>query len=94
MPQFDEQWLVLINRKEFVLDETEKLKLEHAMKNSDRWFKTNKGDIFSVSHIETVLLHSRTIKNRLEAGNTNLEPISPEKWEKLKKNLKFVKSML
>lgn len=68
MLRYSEKWVVTINRKEWILDETEKPRLEQAMKNQDRWFKTKKGDILSVAHIETVELNSKQIANQLEEG--------------------------
>jgi len=87
MPQYKEQWIVVINRKEFVIDEIEKVKLEEAMKKSDRWFKTVKGDILSISHIESVTLHSKTIKNGLGAGNKVIE----EPTEEEKSRIEYIK---
>lgn len=67
MPQYKEEWCVMINRKATLLNEVEKPKLEIAMKNGDRWFKTEKGDILSVSHIESVTLNYRENLNQIEA---------------------------
>ena len=85
MPQYKEEWCVMINRKATILNEMEKPKLEIAMKNGDRWFKTEKGDILSVNHIESVTLNSKWIKNQLEASKEDNEPlISEERYQQLK----------
>lgn len=88
MPQYSEQWSVVINRKEFILNEVEKSKLELAMKNGERWFKTERGDILSVSHIESVVLNDRRIKNRLEEGEKQEEEVNPEKVEEIKEKIR------
>ena len=85
LPNYKEQWVVTINRKEFMVDEDEKPKLEGAMANGDRWFKTKKGNILSVSHIESVTLHDRQIKNQLTAPKEQYTPIPNEKFEKIKR---------
>lgn len=88
MPQYSEQWSVIINRKEFILNEVEKSKLELAMKNGERWFKTERGDVLSVSHIESVVLNDRRIKNRLEEGKKQEEEVNPEKVEEIKEKIR------
>jgi hypothetical protein len=90
MLQNKEQWIITINRKEFVINEVEKSKLEIAMKNGDRWFKTFRGDIISISHIESVVLHSKQIKNQLEAGEKKEELVSDEKWEEFRKKVEKI----
>ena len=85
MPQYSEEWSITISRKEFVIDEGEKSKLEKAMQDGDRWFKTKLGDILSVAHIECVVLRSKTIKNQLEAPKEEYIPIPNDKFQKLKK---------
>ena len=92
MPKYNEQWIVNINRKEFVIDGNEKLKLEYAMKNGDRWFKISSGDIISVSHIECVTLHSKEIANQLPEGEKEEENIlSPEELHKRLLRIKTVR---
>lgn len=88
--EYKEQWSVVINRKEFILNEVEKTKLEMGMKNGDRWFKTGKGDIFSISHIESVVLHDRQIKNQLSQGENvedDLKPVSRKKMDQYRKEI-------
>jgi hypothetical protein len=86
MPQYSEKWTISINREKFVIDGEEKLKLEKAMQNGDRWFKTKLGDILSVSHIESVVFRSKEIKNQLPTGEKKVEkPIPEEKWKQIKK---------
>lgn len=89
MPQYNEQWIVTVNRKEIILNAAEKEKLEYAMRNGDRWFKLESGDILSVSHIESVILHSREVANKLPEGEKqdNFQPISDEKLASIKKEI-------
>lgn len=87
MPQYKEQWIITINRKEFVLDESEKVQLESAMKGGNRWFKTKDGNILSVSHIESVFLHDKRLKNQLPEGE-KVQPkvVGRKRLEEFKKN--------
>lgn len=83
MPQSKEQWIVKINRQEFIINGEEKVKLEDAMQRKVKWFKTNKGDILSVNHIESVVLSSREIENQLEPSyNVDNNVLSREEARK------------
>lgn len=89
MLPYKEEWCVMINRKATILNEIEKSKLELAMKNGDRWFKTEKGDILSVSHIESVTLNYRENKNQIEAPKEE-KPTQEEmeRAEEIKKQIR------
>lgn len=81
-----EQWLVKIGKKEFVISGEEKIMLVGVMKSGERWFETKSGDILSVSHIESVILHSRT-KESLKLPEPKYTPISEEKMENFRKKV-------
>jgi len=87
LPKVKEQWIIKINREEHILNGNEKNRLEEGMKRMDRWFKTEKGNILSISHIESVVLHTREIENQLPEGKKEVETISQERWDELKETL-------
>lgn len=86
MQKITEQWLVKIGKKEFVISGNEKKMLVEVMKSGERWFETQNGDILSVSHIESVTLHSRT-KEDLKLPEPKFVPLPEEKMANIRKKV-------
>lgn len=78
MLKITEQWIVKVGKKEYIIDGQEKKMLVEVMKSGERWFETKSGDILSVSHIESVTLHSRT-QEVLKLPEAKFIPLSEEK---------------
>lgn len=84
LPKYKEEWIVKIGKEVFILDEKQILILREAMKRNERWVSF-KNFIISVPHIECIYLSNRVNENQIEAPKENYQPITQEKWNKLKK---------
>jgi len=86
-PKYKESWVVVVGKKEFVLNEKEIIVLREAMKRNDRWV-SYKDFIISVPHIECIYLDHREIANQLPEGQKKEEEsISEEKWREFKETI-------
>lgn len=81
-PVFEEEWGVQVGKESFALNERQIKILKEADLSGQRgivWF-----DKFAISipHIQSILLVSRRIKNRLPEGTTPDDPIMTEEERK------------
>ena len=83
-PKFKEEWVVKVGKEAFTLSGEQMMVLKEAMKKGERWVNFDKF-ILSVPHIEAIYLSSRINESQIEAPENNYQPISNERFDKIKK---------
>jgi hypothetical protein len=79
---FKEQWIVAIDRKEFVVSKEEREKIISAMKEGKRYVLLDNGTVLSVRRISYLYLHSKEITNQLPEGEKYANALPPDEMTK------------
>jgi hypothetical protein len=82
-----EEWIVKVDKQEFVTDEKGKAKIVQAMQNDKRFVAISDTDIISVRHISYLYRSKKMAEYQLPEGEAEKteQRISDEKFEKIKR---------